>query len=374
MKKHWYKIGCILMTAIALLIGCGGDKKVSKETEIPPLDIELPSYPVEEEPEVIDIIISATGDVTMGNYVGQGYSNSFDQTYEKLQDKNYFFENVADIFAQDDMTIVNLEGVLTTSENAAPGRDFSIKGNPEYVHILPAGNVDAVSMENNHRRDFGEQGTTDTVAALESVNIPYAYEENLGIYEVKGIKIGWVAVNHASFGSSVESLLEDGIMRLKEEGADLVLACCHWGIERTNYPIEAQRTLGKKCIDWGADVVIGHHPHVIQGIESYQGKYIVYSLGNFCFAANKNPDDKDSMIFQQTFHFTKTKEDDGTENIELSEIGQAKIIPCSISSVTDRNDFCPTPLTGEEGQRVIDRVNTYSKDFGVTVDENGILR
>lgn len=323
-------------------------------------------------PETIDITISATGDVALGNYLGQGYGNSFDEMYVKKQDVSYFFKNVSDIFAKDDLTLVNLECVLTESDEAAPGRDFSIKGKPEYVKILPAGNVDAVSMENNHRRDFGERGTQDTVAALNSVGLPYAYEENLGMYEVKGIKIGWVAVNHASFGGSVEPLLENGIRKLKEE-ADLVIACCHWGIERENFATEDQRVLGKKVIDWGADVVIGHHPHVIQGIEKYQGKWIVYSLGNFCFSANKNPPDKDSMIFQQKFQFTKTTQEDGQEKIELTEIGQASIIPCSISSVKERNDYCPTPQSGEEGQRIIDRVNTYSASYGVTVKSDGVL-
>lgn len=370
-------IGLICLFAI-LLTGCKGEEKVSYEPKEEKKVVTLPSQnQMEQVPEhkqnteeEISITISATGDVTMGNYVGQGYAGSFDQTYEQKKDFSYFFKNVKDIFAEDDMTIVNLEGVLTTSTKAEPGRDFSIKGNPDYVNILVDGNVDAVSMENNHRRDFGAQGTTDTVAALDGVQIPYAYEENLGFYEVKGVKIGWVAVNHASFGGSVEPLLKNGIARLKEEGADLVLACCHWGIERQNYPTDAQRSLGKRCIEWGADVVIGHHPHVIQGFESYQGKYIVYSLGNFCFAANKNPADKDSMIFQQTFHFKKTEE---TEKFELVRYGEAKAIPCSISSVSSRNDFCPTPQKGKSKKRIINRLNQYSNQYGVKVGSDGVL-
>lgn len=368
---------CIYMMAIWILVltACGSKPHGKPQNAQDNMDSHTADLLGKIEvvvPEQIAITISATGDVTMGNYLGQGYDNSFNQTYEKKSDPGYFFQNVKEIFEKDDLTLVNLEGVLTTSEDAAPGRDFSIKGKPEYVKILTQGGIDAVSMENNHRRDFGVQGTTDTVAALESEKIPYAYEENLGFYEVQGVKIGWVAVNHASFGSSVEPLLENGIRRLKEEGADLILACCHWGIERHNYPTDAQRALGRKCIDWGADLVIGHHPHVIQGFEEYQGKYIIHSLGNFCFGANKNPTDKDSMIFQQTFYFTKKNTKEGTE-VELNQYGAAQMIPCSISSVTTRNDYCPTPLTGAEGQRVIDRVNTYSKDLGVYVDEEGVL-
>ena len=229
-------------------------------------------------------------------------------------------------------------------------------------------------MANNHRQDYGEEGIRDTIDALESAGIAYAYDKNLGIYETQGIKIGWVSVNETSQGVYVEKLLEEGIRQLREEGADLVLACCHWGIEREYYPEDYQKELGKKCIDWGADLVLGHHPHVLQGIEQYQGKYIVYSLGNFCFGANRNPSDKDTMIFQQTFTFRQEETAQGTLQWSLTEDTQARIIPCRISSVTSRNDYKPTPLTGEEGQQVINRVNEYSMEFGVTADADGVLR
>lgn len=373
MKKILY----LLLITILLVTGCGDkdtavdNDAVDKEEE---QNVELEDTFDEPVTELIDITISAAGDVTMGNYVGQPYNNSFNHTYDTLQDYSYFFKNVVSYFEQDDFTIVNLEGTLTTSDNPAPGRTYNIKGDPSYTNILLAGDVEGVSMENNHRRDFGEEGTKDTVAALEAANIPYAYEENLGYYEVNGITIGWVSVCPASWGESVETHLEQGIAKLKQEGVDLIFACCHWGIERDNYPTAYQRELGKKCIDWGADLVIGHHPHVLQGIEAYNGKYIIYSLGNFSFGANKNPSDKDTMIFQQTFQFEKTTQGDGTVTIERTENDSAKIIPCSISSVSNRNDYCPTPLTGDEGQRVINRLNKFSENFGVKIDENGVLQ
>lgn len=315
------------------------------------------------EPEEISITISAVGDVTLGNYKDQEYSYSFRQTYEQTEDKNYFFANVADIFKEDDFTIVNLEGALTLSEEYAQGRTYNIKGDPEYAFMLKDASVEAVSMANNHRLDYGEDGSRDTVAALEAADILYAYDRNLGICEVEGIQIGWVSVNEATQGRNVEKYLQEGMKQLREEGADLILACCHWGIERDNYPEDYQKELGRKCIDWGADLVIGHHPHVLQGIDQYQGKYIVYSLGNFCFGANRNPSDKDTMIFQQTFTF----------RAEQVQTNDARIIPCSVSSVTSRNNYQPTPLEGENWRRVIGRINEYSLEFGVTVDEEGVL-
>lgn len=311
----------------------------------------------------VSITISAAGDVTLGTHQEQDYSYSFRQAYDQADDEGYFFENVYDIFSKDNMTIVNLEGALTRSETMKEGQTYNIKGDPEYANLLTCGSIEAVSMGNNHRLDYGEQGSADTVAALEEAGIVYAYDENVGVYETEGIRIGFVSVNEVYWGAGVEKTMQAGIEKLKEEAVDLILACCHWGIERDNFPEDYQRTLGRKCIDWGADLVIGHHPHVLQGIEKYQGKYIIYSLGNFCFGANRNPADKDSMIFQQTFTFA------GGEKQESSDI---RIIPCSVSSVTARNDFRPTPAKGEDAKRIIDRINEYSRDFGVAFTEEGV--
>ncbi len=318
----------------------------------------------ELQPEEVKITISVAGDVTLGNYIGQGYEISFRQTYDKGAGDSYFFENVVDIFSEDDLTLVNLEGPLTRSEDFREGQTYCISGDPEYVNILTAGSVEAVSMANNHRLDYKEQGTADTVEALEGAGILYAYDNNYCMYETGGIRIGIVSVNEVGQGAGVEKYLQDGIVQLREDGADLVFACCHWGIEREYYPEDYQESLGKKCIDWGYDLVIGHHPHVLQGIEEYQGKYIIYSLGNFCFGANRNPPDKDTMIFQQTFTFR-----DG----EKQEDKDIRVIPCSVSSVTSRNDYKPTPAEGEEAQRILDKINEYSRDFGVEFDSDGYL-
>lgn len=316
------------------------------------------------EPEEITITISAAGDATLGNYYGQDYSWSFREMWEKQQDASYFLENVYDIFSGDDMTVVNLEGSLTRAEERRENQTYCISGDPEYVNILTEGSVEAVTMANNHRLDYFEQGTKDTVAALDDAGIAYAYDSHLGIYETKGIRIGFVAVNEVGQGAGVEKYLREGIGLLQEEGADLILACCHWGVERENYPEEYQQSLGKQCIDWGADLVLGHHPHVLQGIEEYKGKYIVYSLGNFCFGANRNPADKDCIIFQQTFTFLDGERQTDTE---------ARVIPCSISSVSNRNDYKPTPAGDDEARRILDRMNEYSMQFGVQLDEEGYI-
>jgi poly-gamma-glutamate synthesis protein (capsule biosynthesis protein) len=332
----------------------------SEETDSTATSQEVSSE--EEKDRLVEITISAAGDVSLGNHRDQGFSYSFREKYAEMGDRAYFFENVAPFFEEDDFTIVNLEGVLTFAEEVREGRTFYIKGDPEYANILTLGGVEAVSMSNNHVNDYGEQGKEDTIDALTAEGIGYAYDNILGLYEVKGILIGYVSVNETSMGTRVESYLQEGINALKDQGADLILASCHWGTEHVNYPEEYQITLGRNCIDWGADLVIGHHPHVLQGIEYYQGKYIIYSLANFCFGANRNPVDKDTIIYQQTFTFVDN---------DLQEETTAKVIPCSISSVETRNDYRPTPAIGEEAERILERMRQYSLDGNLSFAEDG---
>jgi poly-gamma-glutamate synthesis protein (capsule biosynthesis protein) len=316
-----------------------------------------------DTPLPLSVTISAAGDVSLGNHQEQDYASSFRQTYDMTVDKGYFFQNVKDIFEQDDFTLVNLEGVLTLSETINEGRTYYIKGDPDYAKLLVLGGIEGVSMGNNHKNDYGQEGIKDTVEALQTADIVYAYDNIIGLFETKSITIGYVSVNESSMGEAVEGYIQKGIAQLEEEQADIIIVCCHWGIEKEYYPEEYQKELGHKCIDWGADLVLGSHPHVLQGIECYQGKYIVYSLANFCFGANRNPPDKDTMIFQQTFTFQ-----DG-----VKEAGEARIIPCSVSSVKERNDFCPTPATGEEAQRILGVIQHYSQEFGTRLDEEGFL-
>lgn len=319
----------------------------------------------EETSDTVTVTISAAGDVTLGTHQEQDYWASFRQAYDQAEDESYFFANVYDIFSTDDMTLVNLEGPLTYAEEAREGQVYSIKGDPEYANILTAGSVEAVSLGNNHMLDYQQQGREDTIRAVEEAGIIYACEKTVGIYEVKGVNIGMISVNEVSQGSLVENTIQKGIAELQEQGADLILVSCHWGVEREYYPEDYQKILGEKCIDWGADLVIGHHPHVLQGIDEYKGKFIIYSLGNFCFGANRNPADKDSMIFQQTFTFI-----DG----QKQEDQVVRVIPCSVSSVPERNNFQPTPAEGEEKARIISRINEFSLEFGVQFDGDGYLQ
>lgn len=316
----------------------------------------LDTVPVEEEDMGVSaqVTISAAGDFTLGTDENFDYSTSLPARYEEVQDPGYFLQNVKDIFASDDLTIVNLEGPLTTSEERAD-KQFSFKGDPSYTEILTSGSVEACNLANNHSKDYGIQGYEDTIANVEAAGIKTFGYERTAIWETNGVKVGLAGVYELAEGMDCQDDMTAAIQSLKDAGADLVIVSFHWGVEKENYPDETQQTLAHAAIDQGADLVLGHHPHVLQGIEKYQGKYIVYSLGNFCFGGNKNPSDKDTMIFQQTFTL---------ENGEVVEDDAINIIPCRISSEDDYNNYQPTPAEGEEAQRILGRIQEYSQGFG----------
>ena len=302
----------------------------------------------DDGPEIIEIVISAAGDCTLGGDIRLG-PNGFMQELQR-QDNNYryFLKNVYPIFRKDDLTIANMEGTFA-SAGPHKSNEFIISGPPELVEVFTSSGVDVVTIANNHTMDYLQKGYDETVAVLDEAGLPYFGNEYTALIDVKGIKIGLFGYSMPQAGADKDKITKN-ISRLREEGADIVIAYYHWGIEREYYPNANQKAIARHTIDSGADLVLGAHPHVLQGIEEYKGKNIVYSLGNFCFGANRNPFDKDTMIYQHSFVFSEG---------ELIE-SRYRIIPCSISSVKDRNNYQPTPLEGAEAERVLTKLEQLS--------------
>ena len=306
----------------------------------------------EQEAEPVSITISAAGDCTLGTDENFNASTSLNAYYDS-NGPAYFFQNVKSIFDADDLTIVNMEGTLTES-TSRQDKTYAFKGPAEYTQILTDGGVEAANLANNHSRDYGEQSYTDTIAALDAAGITSFGYDRTAVMDVNGVKVGLVGTYELADGMGCEDEMISNIKAVEEQGAQIVIVSFHWGLERENYPTENQVNLAHSAIDNGADLVLGHHPHVLEGIEVYNGKNIVYSLGNFCFGGNSNPSDKDTMIFQQTFT---------VQNGELVEDNVTNIIPCSISSDSSYNNYQPTPLEGDEADRVKGRIEEYSSGF-----------
>lgn len=299
----------------------------------------------------VSLTLSVVGDCTLGTDETFDYDTSLNAYYENYG-ADYFLQNVKDIFSADDLTIANFEGTLTDSDERED-KTFAFKAPASYASILTGGSVEAVNTANNHSHDYGEQSFDDTLAALDDAGIVHFGYDETAVMDVKGIKVGLVGIYELYDHLEREQQLKDNIAKVKADGAQLIVAIFHWGNETETVPDSNQTTLGRIAIDEGADLVCGHHPHVLQGIETYKGRNIVYSLGNFCFGGNSSPSDMDTMIYQQTF----TIDADGVKKDNVTNI-----IPCSISSAAydGYNNYQPTPTEGDEATRILGKINERS--------------
>lgn len=299
----------------------------------------------------VSLTLSVVGDCTLGTDETFDYDTSLNTYYENYG-ADYFLQNVKDIFSTDDLTIANFEGTLTDSDERED-KTFAFKAPASYASILTGGSVEAVNTANNHSHDYGEQSFDDTLAALDDAGIVHFGYDETAVMDVKGIKVGLVGIYELYDHLEREQQLKDNIAKVKADGAQLIVVIFHWGNETETVPDSNQTTLGRIAIDEGADLVCGHHPHVLQGIETYKGRNIVYSLGNFCFGGNSSPSDMDTMIYQQTF----TIDADGVKKDNVTNI-----IPCSISSAAydGYNNYQPTPAEGDEATRILGKINERS--------------
>lgn len=299
----------------------------------------------------VSLTLSVVGDCTLGTDETFDYDTSLNVYYENYG-ADYFLQNVKDIFSTDDLTIANFEGTLTDSDERED-KTFAFKAPASYASILTGGSVEAVNTANNHSHDYGEQSFDDTLAALDDAGIVHFGYDETAVMDVKGIKVGLVGIYELYDHLEREQQLKDNIAKVKADGAQLIVVIFHWGNETETVPDSNQTTLGRIAIDEGADLVCGHHPHVLQGIETYKGRNIVYSLGNFCFGGNSSPSDMDTMIYQQTF----TIDANGVKKDNVTNI-----IPCSISSAAydGYNNYQPTPAEGDEATRILGKINERS--------------
>lgn len=281
---------------------------------------------------------------------------------ELLQKKGYDYSYSAldGMFKKDDLTVVNLETPITTGGVGAANKQFVFKGAPEALDALKSAGVDAVNLANNHTLDQGEEGLLDTLKHLSKRGIPYvgagknskeAYSAQY--FERQGIKIALLGFTRvmpviewkAEAGKPGLASVYDSAEALKaiaaaKKQADVVVVVVHWGKERMEQYDKTQQTLGHSFIDAGADLVMGGHPHVLQGIEPYKGKWIAYSTGNFIFTRSSLPATWETAVFQA----------------ECSKEGQ-----CSLKlSPMDAELGQPVPMNEADGQLLLHKVESLS--------------
>ena len=334
--------------------GCQGDS--SLDTSVgnngsPANEMCQENRPPGTPDNIVTITLSAAGDTTLGGDQRWAGYHAFMREFENSgRDHSHFLRNVAHIFYESCLSIVNLEGTLTYATEHMD-KQFAFRGPPHFAQILSSSHVDAVTISNNHTIDYFQRGYEDTVNALRTEGIVYFGNEFKTIMEVNGIQVGMFGYRIWADTAENRNRVRAAIADLEYRGAQLIIAYLHWGVERENRPEQYQINIGRYAIRNGADLVLGAHPHVVQGIEEYMGRFIVYSLANFCFGGNANPPDQDSFIFQQTFSFY--------DGVLLPDIDK-NVIPIFVSSVRYRNNFQPTVAEGADAERILGRIERYS--------------
>ena len=310
---------------------------------------------IEDEPtekkEILDsdgnaiLTITCTGDFTIGKDTGWSKKNGrrknadlfTPELKEHNDDINFIMQNMRSYFMEDDLTLINFEGTLTNSTYVPDKKarnEFLFSAPPEWVSVLPDNGIEAVSLENNHVLDHGEEAYAETQQVLEDAGIVWSNSDHMGVFECKGIQIAMLSYYCIDRYDKLWDKVPADIKAAKDV-YPLVIVSFHWGNELDYAPTNNQIRMGRLAVDAGADLVIGHHSHRMNPIEQYKGVYICYSLGNFCFAGNSKPSDMSSFVFQIRFRVK-----DG-----VCTSRGFRIIPIRISSKSNRNDFIPTPYT-----------------------------
>ena len=363
-------IACFLLIILLVSVSVA-----EKDTDVDITDLlefvpeETAEKLVYDDDGAVIMTITCTGDFTIGgdNYHGKDIFKKELEDHDG--DIDFTMQNVRDILLSDNLTIVNFEGTLTDTTyvpSSKKNNEFLFNISPSSVSVLCNNGIEAVSLENNHVMDHGEEGYEDTKNTLRSAGIIYSNSEEIGIFEYQGIQVAmlsYLCIDRYGkpFGDypTFEEKVAADIAAAKQY-YPLVIVSFHWGTEAKYVPTNNQIRLGRMAVDSGADLVIGHHPHRIQPIEFYNGSYICYSLGNFCFAGHKKPNDMTSILFQIRYRIKDHK-------ISYKDF---RIIPIRISSRKDRNDFIPTPFSpGAETDSILSvlrsRDNTKDLDYAI---------
>lgn len=283
-----------------------------------------------------NIKLSFAGDTMLASYKDQTTPGSFNE-YANNKEPSYFLSKVSNIFKEDDFTILNLENVLTdqqleeVNKNSEPA--YWYKSKTDNIKILTTSSIEGLSVSNNHTNDYGPIGKQDTINTIVNANIQYGDYNNIMYFEKNNYKIAVICK-----GLWIESQTNEIIKLIKkaEQNSDYQIVFFHGGQEKIHHPEEWKVNATRKLIDNGADLVIGSHPHVIQPREIYKGKEIIYSLGNFCYGGNRNPENR-TIIYQMNL----TIDNNNTLVNENSEI-----IPCYVYT-TKTNNYQPAPIEDE---------------------------
>lgn len=313
----------------------------------------------------IFIINSTTSQITV-SFVGDILLDRGVRKAIEEKGYDYPYEIVKNIFKKDDITFGNLECPILTKGKAVYKRpELIFKADPQNASALKKAGFDILNIANNHTMDYGSEGLLSTIDILKENNIKtvggsrnYNTARKPVYIRKKGNTIGFLGYSVfppegyivSSNRPDVARVDYDKIsseIKMAKEKCDFLVVSFHWGNEYDFFPSERQKELAHKVVESGADLVIGHHPHVLQGVEKYKDKYIFYSLGNFVF---------DRQIQKGTNETIITKVD-----IQDNKIKNIKLIPIKII------DCQPRIAKGKDAEYIIERLKLYSQDMNADI-------
>ncbi|MDO4483794.1 MAG: CapA family protein [Clostridia bacterium] len=327
---------CLLMLPAAAL----GETWYTFTVDNPPEALLLPASPVDG-----DVVITFLGDCALGGVRKmQGAERGFVKTVERMG-YAYPLQNLLPLTAEDDITVANLEGVLSDRKLKRVPKEYNFQGKTEYTEILRLGSVELVTLANNHTHDYGDDGYNDTKQALKAAEIPYFTEKSVTVWERDGLRIGFVGVQYSASGDKGKRMKQQ-IALLKELGCAAVITVMHAGEEHTQDLSDYQHQIVSRAIAGGADMIVGHHPHVVQGFDMIDGVPVAYSLGNCSFGGTLIPADADALVLQTKLHI------EGGRLVS----GELAFHPISITGDEKYNDYSPVLAAGEDAARVLQKM------------------
>jgi len=306
-----------------------------------------------------EIVINAVGDVMLaGKWATAIRTNGYDSP----------FRRIATELKSGDITIANLESPIARGGSEFTGKRFRFRAEPELAGALKGSGINLVTLANNHTMDFGGQALMETIQNLGNAGIVWigaganlAEARKMALYTIKGKKIAFLGYsltrpveffagrNRPGTAPGFEKIFVEDIRRARQE-ANHVIVSFHWGAEGMSEIQPYQRTVAHRAIDAGADVIIGHHPHVLRGIERYKAGIVFYSLGNFTFASKGTSADAGVMV---RLHFSEG-------------VREAELLPLDI--LHRRVGFQPQPVSGKQAARIIERLNTLSNPLKTEIE------
>ena len=293
------------------------------------------------------LVLSFVGDCTIGQVPFMLTDPDSILTYIDTNGYDYPFKKVHHILADDDLTIANFEGVFHETNSGRVKKTYNFRAPSHYVQTLKEGSVEIVSLGNNHIEDFGPKGYNATIKTMDSASISWFVHCNHGntsyLYEQGDVKIGFLSATLPMVWMK-KNIIKADIEELRNQGADVVIFCFHGGREYAPRHITNQANHANRLIGYGADILIGTHPHCLQGYEVIDGAPIYYSLGNFVFGGNTKMRTKYTAILQFALSF-----DDEGEYMGY----QTNILPCRLSTDETMNLYQPYPIDGEEAVEAI---------------------